>query len=334
MAINYGGSLTSTLKDPTESIGTAASEAGQSVGNAWTGSVTDHNKAVGNELGNAAATYFTGGLSDLAKSGLGDNAADWWKDKVWNPAQGAWKKAEDMFGDLFNPSGFQDISGMGGLGANNISKVGGQLANRAPAWMSGGNGGAGGFNSNPSAYQNAQMALINQLQRQSSGTGPSVAANQLRVGQEANLAATIAAANSARGGANPGLARAAMQSNAEAQGRAAQEAATARLQEQLSSQGLLGTTIAQGQSSAIQQQEVSNQLEVAKNQLAAQYAQMGLDAEKANQQAEIQMKQLIQSGAIDMKKLQMAALTGDREFLGNMFTGAGTLASGIGTIFG
>ncbi len=87
---------------------------------------------------------------------------------------------------------------------------------------------------------NAQNNLMQQLALQSQGQGPSVAGSMLKQGQDANLAAVMSQLASARGGANPLLQRTVAQTSAEINAKAAQDAATARLQEQLQAQGLLG----------------------------------------------------------------------------------------------
>ncbi len=89
------------------------------------------------------------------------------------------------------------------------------------------------------AVRAQQMRNLDFLNAQIEGTAPSVAQQQLQSGREANIAATMAAASSARGGANPLLQRGAMQSAAEMNAAANKEAALQRMQEQMFASGLL-----------------------------------------------------------------------------------------------
>lgn len=113
-----------------------------------------------------------------------------------------------------------------------------------------------GFNTqqqyNPNALS-AQNDLIRQLSAQAQGQGPSVAANQFRQAQEANVAAVMAQLASQRGGPSALAQRSAMQTGADIQAQTARDAATARLQEQLAAQGLLGQTTAAATQAGIQQ---------------------------------------------------------------------------------
>jgi len=87
-------------------------------------------------------------------------------------------------------------------------------------------------------FRNAQMGLMQQLQLQAAGQGPSVAQNQLQQGMEANIAAQQAALAGTRGGAmgQAGMARNVAQQGAQIQAQTNQQAANLRLQEQLGAQ--------------------------------------------------------------------------------------------------
>lgn len=224
-------------------------------------------------------------------------------------------------------------------------------------------------------FRDFQTNLASQLAAQAAGQGPSLAAMQLKQGQEANLAATMAQLASQRGGANPAMARATMQTAAEIQGKAAQEAAQARLAEQLQAQQVLGQVAGQGRAADVeiaqQQAALNQQVALAKYQgdlqlaveqgkldqqtamalfneanqnarlnaqlaqqfqaLQAQYAAMGLDADKANQLAALEIEKMKQ-GAVQAQNAQIAsshaAKTG---LMGNVLSAAGTVA---GAYFG
>jgi hypothetical protein len=86
----------------------------------------------------------------------------------------------------------------------------------------------------------AQNALMGQLAAQASGQGPSLASNQLQQGQQANLAQQMAMLASSRGQANPLAQRAAMDNAAASNATTNQQAANARIQEQMGAQQTLG----------------------------------------------------------------------------------------------
>lgn len=120
----------------------------------------------------------------------------------------------------------------------------------------------------------AQSGLLGQLQAQASGQAPSIADMQMQKGMEANLAATRASLASARGGTNPLLARQTMQTSADIQAKTAQDAAMAKLQEQMAAQNQLAT--------------VSGQARVQSFEEAAQQAQLQQQANLANMQSNLQ----------------------------------------------
>jgi hypothetical protein len=90
------------------------------------------------------------------------------------------------------------------------------------------------------AFRDQQMALVNALNMQASGQGPSLAQAQLQQANEAAVASQMAQAAAQRG-INPALAsRAAAQNIGNIQAQNAQESAKLRLAEQLQARQLLG----------------------------------------------------------------------------------------------
>lgn len=248
----------------------------------------------------------------------------------------------------------------------------------------------------------AQTALMSRLAQQSMGQGPSVAEDQLKRAQEANVAAVMSQLASARGGANPLLARTAMQTSADLQAQTARDAATARLQEQLQAQGLLGqvanqsatqgiqergqdmglattqagfqqgandaafnaavqadltsydadvkaalanagyaqesnlakygadTTAARDLFGAQQQKALTDaELGAAYNDLVAKYAGMGMDAQRANQQAAIDVEQIRMQGALGQMQADAAANQAKQGMLGGILQAGGAIIGGI-----
>lgn len=197
-------------------------------------------------------------------------------------------------------------------------------------------------------FRTQQQNLIGQLALQASGRGPSVAGAQLQQASQANQAATFAQLASARGAAagNPGLARNAMNTSANIQAQTARDAAVARMQEQMNAQGALAGTLNQARGADIglatsqaglQQQsnmaQYNSQIAMAQqyNDLKAKYAAMGLDAQKANQMAALDIQRIAQSNYLadlDRANAQQAASKAQ------MSQGLGAIAGVAGTIYG
>ncbi len=197
-------------------------------------------------------------------------------------------------------------------------------------------------------FRTQQQNLIGQLALQASGRGPSVAGAQLQHASQANQAATFAQLASARGAAagNPGLARNAMNTSANIQAQTSRDAAVARMQEQMNAQGQLGNAIgnarqqdigmATAQAANQQQSNLAGyqgQLQMAQqyNDLKAKYAAMGLDAQKANQMAALDVQRLQQTVSLqdlDRANQQKAAAQAQQA---GYITAAGQLVS---TLYG
>jgi hypothetical protein len=285
-----------------------------------------------------------GNVSDIyhkqIAGNIGGDISNAYHTSIVDPLKKAGSTVQDFLHGFGGPGG--GVGGMGGFGGpgsgvlqpgSQAQMVVGPLGNPA--------GNVVQLSGMDPAFKSAQLALINQLNGQAMGTGPSIAENQLRSAQEANLAQTIALANSARGASQPAIARAALEANAQTQGQLAQQAATARLQEQMQAAGLLGDIAGQGRGQDITVAQTNADLKIKHDDLVKQYVAMGIDVQKANQAADIEMKKLIQTGAIDTQKLGIDAQKNtilaagqNQNFLGNMFKGAGGFAGAFGTIFG
>lgn len=126
-------------------------------------------------------------------------------------------------------------------------------------------------------------SLGQQLMQQAQGQGPSVAAEQFKRANEANLAASMAQQASLRGGFDPAAARQIRQSAADLQAQSARDAAMARMQEQLNAQqaaAQVGQAIEQtGQAAGQQSIQAAAQ---ATDQARAELTQRGQDIEMAN----------------------------------------------------
>lgn len=123
------------------------------------------------------------------------------------------------------------------------------------------------------AMREAQAGLVSDLQAASRGEGPSAAQEQLTRGVDANLAATVAAANTARGMGGAGATRDLLATQAATRQEGAGQAATLRAQEIAEARGHLAA--------------VSGQARAQDLQLAEQNAVFEQQANLANQQAEL-----------------------------------------------
>lgn len=160
-----------------------------------------------------------------------------------------------------------------------------------------------------------QQSLIQMLQRQAMGQGPSLAQGQLQQATDRNIAQSMAMSASGRG---PGAAGGAYQANnmaAMANQQAAADSAQLRMQEQLQTQGLLGSVL--GQTRGMDQNMIQAQMQDQKmrDDMVMQFMKMGYDADQANREA-----------AMKMEELKMKAFQGGEGgggFFGGLFSALG-----------
>jgi hypothetical protein len=144
--------------------------------------------------------------------------------------------------------------------------------------------------------RNLQMTLAGDLLAASRGDGPSVAQEQLRQGTQANLAAQVAAANSMRG---PGAAAGAgqlMATRAAAGQQMASDSALLRAEEVSQARAQLGqvATASRGQDIDIAgaDQQIAMEMQRQKDAFKTQLLAMGLNADEAELQAELELKRM------------------------------------------
>lgn len=162
------------------------------------------------------------------------------------------------------------------------------------------------------ATRNQQQDLIQMLQAQAQGTGPSLAQGMLRQATDRNIAAGASMAASGRG---PGAAASAYNANnmaATANQQAAGDASQLRLQEQLQAQAMLGGQLSNVRGQDIAQQNLMFQEQAQRDQLVQEYMKMGYSADQANREAALKMEQL--------KNDAYKAGNGGGSFLGGMFS--------------
>ena len=150
-----------------------------------------------------------------------------------------------------------------------------------------------------------QQALIQQLQQQASGQGPSLANAQLRSASERSLAAQLAAASAGRGGSVAGQQRAlAMQQGAAGRDLAAQSA-EARMAEAMQARQQLAGMLQQ-------EQQLSDTL-------TANYLQKGYDFATATKLAQ-QQRELAQAGM--QQQTNMIKSQREQALIGGLLSGA------------
>jgi len=157
--------------------------------------------------------------------------------------------------------------------------------------------------------------LREQLRRQASGEGPSLATAQLKQAQDRTLAQQLAAAGAARGGNAAALQRQLARQQGTAGQELAQQAAVTRMQEQQGAQQQLGAMLSQEQ--AASDQAVNN------------YLRLGFDlrqAEIAAQQDLERLRQAARAGAGAQAANAFAqAKAGERNMTGGLIGGAAQL---------
>lgn len=169
-----------------------------------------------------------------------------------------------------------------------------------------------------------QQNLIQMLQAQANGTGPSIAQNQLKQATDRNIAGASSMAASGRG---PGAAMGAYNANnmaAQANQGAAMDSAILRSQEQMQAQSMLGAVLGQtrGQDLGMANMQIQSQMQQQqmRDNLVMFYTKLGYDADQANRQAQI-----------DMEKMRMQAFDtagqNQSKFVGDMTK---TLTGGAG----
>lgn len=166
-----------------------------------------------------------------------------------------------------------------------------------------------------------QAMVGSQLRDQALGQGPSIAAQQMRAGQEAAMAQSRAALASSRGGANPLAARAAIQANQAGQLDIAQKAGIARLQEQQMAAQNFGALANQMRTGDLQTVELKAKQQNDFNQLRQQYMNAGIDAQRANQMAALDFERLKQGAEQANIAAKNAAAAGNKQFVRQIVAG-------------
>lgn len=194
-----------------------------------------------------------------------------------------------------------------------------------------------------------QQAFLQQLQAQAAGQGPSLAGAQLKAAQDRSLKQQLAIAAAQRGGSPAALQRSLLRSQAAQNQQLAQDAAQARIQEQLNAQQMLGQGLVQvreqdlglisadqalrGQDLAQLQQQ--QQLELERSNLANQQLAQAANIAQARQQAAAAYENLAVNQNLQAQGINASSATAANQagaaVTGGLFQGIG---SAVGALAG
>ncbi len=174
-----------------------------------------------------------------------------------------------------------------------------------PGQVSVGDAGQGAVNrgdSNSNQTRGMQMSLIQQLQDQANGTGPSLAQMQLQRGTDQNLANAMALGQSQRGAGQAGMLKGIQSQQAQIGQGMAGDAAMLRLNEQLQARNQLGQQV-----SAVRGADDQNAQFYAgqQNSTANANAQRQADAARAQAQLELERQKMLQQESKDKSPIGM-----------------------------
>jgi hypothetical protein len=294
------------------------------------------NKAKSGNLGGAASDYATG---DVWREDWRSN-----KDKF----EGITDEAKNALGGGSGPNPSNPLQVQGPGAVNPAGFAGGRLSTGDIALA-----GPTGAHINTLAqgqFRGYQDNLAKQLAERASGQGQFVSDLALKQAQDTNQAATFAQLASARGGANPLLARQTMATSSDLAAKTSRDAALAKLAEMQQSQATLGQVAGQGREQDIglaqaqaslhqqanlagyqggiqqmqSQAQLNQQMAMQYNDLVAKYAAMGIDAQRANQMAAIEVDRIRYQG-------DQAAKDRGANMLGGLMSTGGTI---LGAYFG
>lgn len=164
------------------------------------------------------------------------------------------------------------------------------------------------------ASRNAQSALMQQLQQQARGEGPSVAQAQLRQASEENMSNAAAMAASGRGPGAGGAAYQAANQQANIGQKMAGDSAMLRMQEQQQAQGQLANLSGQMRGQDLSTQTIGLQQQAQNDDLVKFYVQSGLSLDQAQQQAKQSLEESRMKQQLETEKLKNDAYAAGKLF--------------------
>lgn len=172
-----------------------------------------------------------------------------------------------------------------------------------------------------------QMDLIQKLQAQARGEGPSIAQAQLQQATDQNVANTMALAASGRGAGAGGVAYNAQNQGAAARQKMAGDSGMLRLQEQMQAQNMLADVSGQMRGQDLSQQGLTLQQTAMNDELVKFYTQAGLSLEQARQQAQQALQEIRVKQQVEMEKLRNESYYGGKSAAEGAASGIGSLLS-------
>lgn len=172
-------------------------------------------------------------------------------------------------------------------------------------------------------FRQGQEGLVGALQNRVAGTAPSVAETQLQQGQEANIKALMAGAGSARGAGAGLVARNLANNVAQSNLDTNAQAATLRAGEQVAAEQNLAQTLAGARTLDVQNQ-------AQRDQLTAQYVQMGLTLDEAQFKANQDLERLKSGNTLGAQQNQNAAMQTAMKGASGLLDAGGSILGKLG----
>lgn len=161
-----------------------------------------------------------------------------------------------------------------------------------------------------------QADLIQNLQKQARGEGPSLAQMQLQKATDQNIAQTMGMAASGRGPGQSAQNKAAQAQGSQMRQQAAGDSGMLRLQEQMQAQNMLAGVSGQARGQDISSQGLNLQQQAQNDDLVKFYTQAGLSLEQAQQQARQALEELRMKQQIEFEKMNLEASKGSSDASG------------------
>lgn len=230
-----------------------------------------------------------------------------------------WDQNRDAFMGAYNPQQGQVNMNAGNLqsGVNGTAQAGVQQA-------AGPNGAMQGQS------RDMQMALMQRLQDQAQGKGPSLAQMQLQKGTDANMSAAMALGQSQRGAGQAGMMKGIASQQANIGQGMANDAAMLRLQEQMQANQMLGSGLQgmRGQDlSYAGMEQQGSQFNAGQANQSSQFNAGQVNSQNvARQQAAMEAERLRQETQLAYEKMRAQAAK-DRSLMGVVGGVAGAIGS-------
>lgn len=185
--------------------------------------------------------------------------------------------------------------------------------------------------------RNAQMGLMQQLQAQANGQGPSLAQMQLQRGQESAMANAMAMGASQRGANQAGALRNIGTQQAGIQQGLAADSAQLRMQEQMMAQqqlaGLTGQMRQQDIGASSAQTQFAQQSRQMNDQMVQFYTSQGMSLQDAQLKAQMELEKLRTQQNIEQMKIEQERDAANKKLAGDVVGGAmDMVGGGLGAI--